>query len=544
MKKILLSLILAASVMGMFRAEACTNFLITKGASADGSTMITYAADAGGFLEPLFFLNPADHKPGDMLTIHDWDSHKYLGKIPQVPHTYGVVGNMNEWQVSIGETTFGGRDELRDTTGLIDYGTLIQLGLQRAKTAREAIKVMTDLVNTYGYYSGGESFSVADPDEVWILEMIGKGPGSKGAVWVARRIPDGYVAAHANQSRIRKVIMNDPENCMYSKDVISFAKEKNIVVEHNGEFSFADTYNPLDPGGALFCEGRVWRFFSLAAPSNKLNEDYWRAVKGAEPYPLYIKPDKKLTPRDLQAFMRDHFEGTEYDMTKGVGAGPFGCPYRWKNLTWKVDGDTVNSYGWERPIATQQSAFTFVSQMRSFMPREIGGVFWYGVDAASTSCYIPLYCSMTKCPEPFVGGSIKEFDMDKAFWVFNAVANTAYSKYSYMIEDIKKVQKQYEDKFELFQKPIEMAAQELYKKDKNAAIEYLTDYSVSSSENVVEAWRQLYKDLMVKYNDGYINDFTAPGNENGRHPKGVGYGNETFKRAIEERPGYYDVKWR
>lgn len=535
---------MVASVFGLFKTEACTNFLVTKGASADGSTMITYAADAGGFLEPLFFLNPTDHKPGDMLKIYDWDSGKYLGEIPQIAHTYGVVGNMNEWQVSIGETTFGGRSELRDTIGIIDYGSLIQLGLQRAKTAREAIKVMTDLVNTYGYYSGGESFSIADPNEVWMMELIGKGAGSKGAVWVARRIPDGYIAAHANQARIRKVILDDPENCMYSKDVISFAKERDIVVEHNGEFSFADTYNPLDPGGALFCEGRVWRFFSLAAPSNKLNEDYWRAVKDAEPYPLYIKPDKKLTPRDLQDFMRDHFEGTKYDMTKGAAAGPFGCPYRWKNLTWKVEGDTVNSYGWERPIATQQSAFTFVAQMRSFLPREIGGVFWYAVDAASTSCYIPLYCSMTKAPAPFVGGSIQEFDMDKAFWVFNAVANKAYSKFSYISKDIEKVQKHFEDKFELFQKPIEMAAQELYKKDKNAAIQYLTDYSVSSSDNVVEAWRQLYKELMVKYNDGYINDVHAPGNENGRHPKGVGYGDEFLKRVLKERPGYYDVKWK
>jgi len=400
---------------------------------------------------------------------------------------------------------------------------------------------MTDLVAEYGYYSSGESFSIADPNEVWIMEMISKGPYGKGAVWVAVRIPDGYVAAHANQARIRQFPLNDPENCLYAPDVISFAIERGYYDPKNGPFSFADAYCPLDASSLLFCEGRVWSLFRRAAPSLNLSSDYWRAYEGEEPYPLYIKPDKKLTPRDVMNLMRDHFNDTEFDMTKGLAAEPFGNPYRWKPLAFKITGDT-NTYAWERPISTQQTAFSFVSQSRSNLPPEIAGVFWYGVDDTYSTVYVPLYVgAMYEIPACFKGGSIKELDLNSAFWIFNLVANLAYTKYSYIIKDIQVVQKRLEDKYEMFQPVIEKAALELYHKDKSAAIQFLNDYSINESKKMFDEWFALWKYLVVKYNDGYINDVTVA---NGRHPKGVGYGDEFFKRVIKERPGYYDVKMK
>lgn len=520
---------------------ACTNLLVSKGASKDGSTMITYNADAGGFMEPFYYKPAQDHPAGTLVDVYEWDTGKFLGKIKQVPHTYRVVGNINEHQVSIGETTFGGR-ELHDSTAIVDYGSLMYLALQRAKTAREAIKVMGDLVAEYGYYSSGESFSVADPNEVWILEMISKGMEEKGAVWAAIRIPDGYISAHANQARIQGFDMNDKENVMCALDVVSFAiKMKFYDPAKDGAFSFQKAYAPAEPSALLFCEGRVWSMFRRAAPSMNLSSDYWRAVEGAEPYPLFIKPDYKIGVKEAIDLMRDHFEGTEFDMTKGVAAGPFGNPYRWKGLTWKITGDTVNQYAWERPISTQQTAFTFISQMRNFMPNEIGGVMWYGVDDNYSTVYIPLYCSMKRPPAPFVGGSIQKFDINKGFWVFNLVANLAYTKYSYIIKDIQEVQAKLEGKFLASQAAVENAASELYKADKELAIDYLTDYSCSQSQITVDRWRELWEQLVVKYNDGYINDVNV---DHGRHPKGVGYGDEFFKQVIKDKPGYYDVKWR
>lgn len=523
-------------------AEACTNLLVSKGASADGSTMITYNADAGGFMERLYFSPAAEHGPNDSLEVYEWDTGKYLGKIKQVPKTLQVVGNMNEKQVSIGETTFTGRKELKDSTGIIDYGSLMFITLQRAKTAREAIKIMTDLVAEYGYYSTGESFSVADPNEVWILEMIGKGPGNTGALWAARKVPDGYVCAHANQARIREVPRNDKENCLYNPEIFEFAKEKGWYKPDSADFSFADIYCPLDPGGVLYCEGRVWSLFRRCAPSLNLSPDYYRAVKGAEPYPLFIKPDKKVSVQDVISLMRDHFEGTDYDMTKGIAAGPYGCPYRWKPLQWKVEGDTVTNYGWGRPISTQQTAFAFVSQMRSQYPDPIGGVFWYGVDDNYSNVYIPLYCCMNRVPKAFNTGSIKDFTLESAFWVFNLVANIAYTKYSFVIEDIQKVQKEIEDRFHHNQEYIDKTALAIMKNDSaEAAIEFLSDYSVSQSEITTDRWRDLWKYIVVKYNDGYINDVEV---ENGRHPKSSGYGEDFKKSVIKERPGFYEVKWR
>ncbi|OGU61619.1 MAG: hypothetical protein A2X64_04840 [Ignavibacteria bacterium GWF2_33_9] len=534
-------LIITVLFLSFVKSESCTNLLVSKGASVDGSTMITYNADAGGFMEPFYYMEAADHAPGEMVDIYEWDSGKYLGKIKQVAHTYRVVGNMNEHQVSIGETTYGGR-ELHDSTAIVDYGSLMYIALQRAKTAREAIKIMGELVAEYGYYSSGESFSVADPNEVWILEMISKGMEEKGAVWAAIRIPDGYIAAHANQARIQSFDMNDKENVMCSPDVVTFAERMKFYDKKiDGAFSFQKAYAPADPGALLYCEGRVWSIFNRAAPSQNFKSDYWRCVKGEEPYPLFIKPDKKLSVKDAIALMRDHFEGTPYDMTTGVAAGPFGVPYRWKNLGWKISTDTVNAYGWERPISTQQTAFAFVSQMRSFLPDEIGGCFWYGVDDTYSNVYIPLYCSIQRPPAPFVGGSIQKFDITKGFWVFNLVANLAYTKYSYMIKDIQVVQSELENKFHATQEYFEKAALDLYKIDKKLAVDFLTDYSCSQSQTTVDRWRQLWEELVVKYNDGFINDVNV---DNGRHPKGVGYGDEFFKEVLKDTPGYYDVKWR
>jgi len=524
-------------------SNSCTNMLISKGASADGATMITYNADAGGFMEPFVYLPAQDWKAGDSVEVYDWDSGKYLGKIKQVAHTFSVVSHMNEYQVALGETTFGGRTELVDTTAKIDYGSLMRLALQRAKTAREAIKIMGELVAEYGYYSEGESFSVADPNEAWIMDLISKGKKERGAVWVAMRVPDGYISAHANQARIRHFPLNDPENCMYAKDVISFAEKMGYYnKEKNGEFSFVDAYCPLEPGGALYCEGRVWSLFSRAAPSLNLSEDYWRAVKGAEPYPLFIKPDKKLSYRDAIALMRDHFDGTKYDLSKGIAAGPYGCPVRWKGLVWKLDGDTVNSYGWERPISSQQCAFAFVTQSRNWLPREIGGIIWYGPDDNYTNVYVPLYCSMTEGPKVFSGHSNADFSLESGWWVFNLVANRAYQMYSYIYKDIQPVQKALEDKFANNQPAVEIAAQELYKKDPKLAIDYLTDYSQMESKMTVDRWRELWVFITMKYNDGYINDVHKAG---GRHPASAGYPTWWLKKCIDDKPeGYYDIKWQ
>ncbi len=520
---------------------ACTNLLVSKGASVDGSVMITYNADAGGFMEPLFFSTGKKWKPGDSVEVWDWDSHVYLGKIPQVAQTYTVVGNINEYQVSIGETTFGGREELRDTTGRIDYGSLMYLALQRSKTAREAINIMGDLVTRYGYYSSGESFSVADANEAWIMEMVGKGPGSKGAVWAARRVPDGYICAHANQARIREVPTNDPENCIYALDLFDFAKKKGYYKPDSAQFSFVDAFCPLDPGNLLFCEGRVWSMFNRCAPSLKLDTAYWRAYKDVEPYPLFIKPDRKLSVRDAMDMMRDHFENTPYDMTKGLAAGPYGCPYRWKGLTWHLEGDSVTEYGWERPISTQQTAFSFVSQLRSDKPREIGGIFWYGVDDTYSNVYMPLYCSMTRVPKCLQVGSIGDFTLESTFWVFNLVANLAYTKYQYAIQDIKPVQKELEDSFEKNQASVEEEAMKLYKQKPAKAVEYLTSYSNTQVETVHKRWTELWHSLVVKYNDGYINDVKK---NHGRSPSGKGYGNYYFKKVVEENPDYYKVEWK
>ncbi len=516
---------------------ACTNFLITKKASLDGSTMISYAADSHDLFGELYYW-PGQIWPDDAwLEIHEWDTGKYLGKIKQAKVTYTVTGNMNEHQVAIGETTFTGRSELQDTTGIMDYGSLIYVALQRSKTAREAIKIMTDLVAEYGYYSTGESFSIADPEEVWIMELIGKGPGNKGAVWVARKIPDGMVSGHANQARITTFPLKDEENCLYAKDVISFARGKGYFSGKDKEFNFADSYAPLDYGALRFCEARVWSGFRLM---NEEMDKYEPYVKGesSERLPLWIEPSKKISYRDLQNVMRDHFEGTSMDMTKDVGAGAFKLPYRFRPLIWKIDGE---EYFNERAIATQQTGFSFIAQMRHWLPNPIGGVFWFGVDDAASTVYVPIYCGINKVPEEFAvgNGNLLEFSWNSAFWVFNWVSNQAYSRYDFMIDDIRKVQKELEDKFANYMPAIEQAARNLYNVDPMLAKNFLTEYSLNQSSITLKRWKKLGEFLMVKYLDGNLHrekDGKFLRNEYGHphHAEFPGYDENYYRKIINE----------
>jgi len=541
-KTSILFLLFLVIFTGIKVTHACTNVLVSKGASKDGSVMISYNADAGGFMAPLYFMDAKDWGPNDSVEVYDWDSGNYLGKIKQVAHTYRVVGNMNEHQVAFGETTYGGREALQKQKGVLDYGSLMYLSLQRAKTAKEAIQTFVSLANQYGYVSEGESFSVSDANEAWIFEVIGKGAKEKGIVWVARRVPDGYMCAHANQARIHEVPVNDKENCMYAPDLFSFAEKMGYWDSKSGKpFSFVDAYSPDDPEALFLCQDRVWSIYRRAAPSQNFSPDYWRGVKGAAPYPLFIKPDKKLSVADVESLMRDHFEGTEFDMTKGFMAGPFGCPYRWKNLYFQAPGDTVTKYGWERPISTQQTCFSFVAQSRSTMPDAIGGCFWYGVDDTYSNCYMPLYCCMLERPKSFSTADVTKFDWNSAEWVFNLVANYTYTKYCYIIKDVQAVQKELESNFFAMQPAVEKTALELEKTDHKLAVQYLSDYSVTHAEMVVSRWKDLYAFIVTKYNDGYIND----GKDGGRDPKGVGYGADWIKRALKEYPpNYFKVDWQ
>jgi len=513
---VLLATLLAAGAA----LEACTNLLVTKGASKDGSTMITYAADSHTLYGELYFKRGGRHLPGEMREIREWDSGytfdtgKSLGNIPEAPVTYTRVGNMNELQVTIAETTFGGRKELHVPSGIVDYGSLIYIGLERARTAREAIEVMTTVAETYGYASEGESFSIADPNEVWILEMIGKGKGQKGALWVAYKLPDGTISAHANQARIRQFPQNDPKTALFSKDLIPFAREKGWFKGADKDFSFADTYAPLTFGALRACEARVWSLFRRAAPSQNIPIDYVKAEKGAKPMPLYIKPDQKLDVRDAMQLMRDHFEGTEFDMTKDVGAGPYKLPYRWRPMGFKIDGQ---DYIHERAISTQQTGFSFVSQARSWMPDPVGGVLWFGVDDTFTTVYVPISCGIKETPKAFaIGtGNFDSFSWDSAFWTFNFVSNYTYTRWSDMIVDVQKVQREFEGHFLADQAEVDQTALGLYKQDPGAAREYLTQYAAKQTDELMGRWKKLGEFLIWKYLDGNVR------NEKGEvtHPK-------------------------
>lgn len=519
-------------------ASACTNFLLTKSTTKDGSTMVTYSADSHVLYGELYHWPAGTWPAGTMLDVYDWDSGKFMGKIPQAAQTFNVVGNMNEHQLAIAETTFGGRSELHHQEGaIIDYGSLIYITLQRAKTAREAIAVMTDLVAKYGYASEGESFSISDPNEVWIMEMIGKGEGEKGAVWVARMVPDGYVCAHANQARITtfplegrtsissdnmKKLYNPDVTTVYSKDVISFAKQKGFYPQDgkNADFSFSDSYAPVDFSGARACEIRVWAFF------NAINSDmaqYWEYAKGtgikrdAKGYatnrmPLWVKPNRKVDVLEVMDFMRDHLEGTELDMSKDPGAGPYECPYRWRPMTFEVDG---KKYVHERATATQQTGFTFVSQSRSWLPDAIGGILWFGVDDAASTVYFPMYTCSTKVPYAFAvgNGSMMEFTNKAAFWVFNQVTNFAYTRYNVIHPDIRKKQKALETQYLTFVQMTDAGASGMLAQNPQATVEFLTEFSCNTGNQLVDTWRDFYGYLFARYMDGNIKT-AVPGEKN------------------------------
>ncbi|MBN2135376.1 MAG: C69 family dipeptidase [Acidobacteria bacterium] len=511
-------------ILGIFIASAvfgCTSLLVTKGASADGSVIIVYTSD-GPWLYNMTKTPAADHKPGEFVEFKDFRGN-VLGTIPQVAHTYGVLGfSMNEHQVAIGETTFVGREELQNNKSPIKYWYLMRLALERAKTAREAITVMTTLAEQYGYGSEGESFSIGDKTEAWILEMIGSGNESKGAVWVAVRIPDGYISAHANMARIGEFPLDDPENCIYSKNIKSLAIEKGYWDPKSGKpFNFRDVYDPASVSKKRSCSGRVWSLFHRAAPSQNFSSDYCRGVEGTSDYPLYIKPDKKLSVKDVFTLMRDHYEGTPYDLTKGVDAGPWGDPNRPRPLDWEYEGA---KYKWERPISIYNTSFSFVSQSRSELADEIGGLLWFGWDDTYTTCYVPLYPVMTEVPPTYKDGNMRKFSWDSAWWVFNFVANFARIKYSFMIKDIQKVQAELEDGFISTQKDIEAKALNMATRDER--IKFLSDYSLTSATKTVKRWRELGESLIVKYNDGYIQ------NEKGRYEES-GYPDEWKKQVID-----------
>ncbi len=502
---IALAALLGLSLTHLPEAHPCTSILVSKGASAAQAPMITYAADSHTLYGELIVRPRASYPEGAMRDIYDWDTGKYLGKIRQARLTHQVVGLVNEHQVAIGETTFGGREELTDPTAVVDYGSLMAIALERATSARGAIKVMAEITAEYGYASSGESFSIADAHETWLMEMISKGPKNKGAVWVARRIPDGMVSAHANQARIRQFPLNDAANTLYAKDVISFARSQGYFTGKDTEFSFADAYAPMTFEGLRFCEARVWSVFRRAAPSQKLTSDAVSGHRADKPLPLWIKPDKKLSNADVMALMRDHFEGTEFDLSQGLGAGPYHLPYRFRPLTWSVDG---KKYLNERSISTQQTGFSMVAELRADLPGPVGGLLWFGMDDTASTVYVPMYAGLESAPPSWApgAGTLGRFSWNSAFWVFNWVANFAYGRYSEIILDIQKEQRDLEGSFLARQAEIEREAVALYKESPERARAYLSHYSTTQAEATVARWRQLGESLLVKYLDGNLKD--------------------------------------
>lgn len=556
MKKITVS-ILVLLLSGLFSGQitnACTNFLITKGASKDGSVMITYSADSHVLYGELYYWPAKNWPAGTMVNVYEWDTGKFMGKIPQKSQTYSVVGNMNQHQLSIGETTFGGRTELMDSTGVVDYGSLIYMTLQRAKNAREAISNFSQLVSDYGYASSGESFSIADANEAWILELIAKGPGKKGAVWVARRIPDGYISGHANHPRITTFPLadgvksitskelskiNNPEvETVYAYDVIDVARSFGWFTGQDKDFSFSDTYAPLDFSGARFCEARVWSGFNMVNSQMGKYLDYAMGENLQNRMPLWIKPDNKLGINDVKGMMRNYYQGTPMDMTKDIGAGPYGSTVRWRPMEWKVDGVT---YIHERAISTQQTGFSFVAQSRSWLPDPVGGIIWFGVDDTYYTVYSPMYCGITKVPETFAvgNGDIMTFSDNSAFWIFNQVTNFAYTRTRLLIGDLQKKQSELEDGYMAETVNIDKSAEALYNKSPAEAVKYLTDYSIKSGNNTVKQWKKLYQFLFVKYVDGNVKEVqTVPKGYKYMVPKlsQPGYGDE-WNRIIVKNTG-------
>lgn len=547
MRNIIKSFLLIASLTGGYLlSDACTNLIAGKKATTDGSVMITYAADSHNLYGDLSHTPRAKHAPGEMRKVVEWDTNKPLGEIPQPEETYNVVGNMNEYQVAIGETTWGGHEELADTTGnsIIDYGSLIQIALERSKSAREAIQVMTDLVEKYGYASEGESFSIADKDEVWVMDMIGKG-AEKGAVWIAVRIPDDAISGHANEPRIRKVDWNDKENLLYSPDVISFARKKGYFDGKDEDFSFADAYSTHDAATRRGCDGRVWTYFRRFQPDA---DKYfaWVNYDSNEPMPLYIIPDRKVSVEEMQQSMRDHFEGTPYEMTSDVGAGAFHVPYRWRPMEFEVDG---KKYCMERAIGTQQTGWSFVSQSRDWLPDPVGGVFWFGTDDTNTSVYMPFYCSMTEVPLQLKEGDINTFDMDANFWMNNWVANQAYHRYDLMIPDIRKVQSALETKFQSSRPEREETYLELLKNgDRETLIGMVNAEGAEIASEATDAYRNLAQYLMVRFMDGNMKKVDDEGNfmrnEYGTplYPTFPGYDSKYYESIVKETGDHFLIK--
>ncbi|MBR1525478.1 MAG: C69 family dipeptidase [Prevotella sp.] len=536
MRKLFLSLMIVASSY----ASACTNFIVGKNASADGSVICTYNADDYGMFINLCHFPAAKHAPGTMRQVYDWDTGEYRGEILEAAETYNVIGNINEYQVTIGETTYGGRDEMVDPTGILDYGSLIYIALQRSKTAREAIKIMTTLVNTYGYCSGGETFTICDPNEAWIMEMMGKGPGSKGAVWVAIRIPDNAICAHANQSRITTFNMKDKKNVMYSKDVVSFAREKGWFSGKDSEFNWNMAYAAPDFGGRRFCEARVWSFFNHFVDMTPYLDYAEGKVANAEPMPLWIVPNRKVSVQDIAECMRDHYEGTPFALDNDIAAGPWDMPYRPTPLSYEVDGKT---YFNERPTSTQQTAFSYVSQMRSWLPRQIGGVLWFGNDDGNMVAYTPIYCGNTVQPECYntPGADAVTFSEKNAFWVCNWVSNMVYPRYSQMFPSLKEVRDSLEKSYFDNQQAIEKRALELYLQGEDVAVNYLTDYSNETAQQMLARWRQLATYLIVKYNDMAVKPekdgkFERTSTGQGARVQRTGY-SDKFKRQIAKYHG-------
>ena len=538
---ILLGALMVNVQWSMFNsAQACTNLIVGKKASKDGSVIISYSQDDYGSFEPLRVIPAADHPAGTMHPLYHYESNNYLGEIPEVAHTYGVVGLMNEFQVSIHETTYGGRAELTDTiSGLIDYGSLMVLGLQRSKTAREAIQVMTELTEKYGYESEGESFTVADPNEAWILEMIGKGPGRKGTVWVAVRIPDDCISGHANQSRIHQFPLKDKKNCLYAKDVISFAREKGYFNGKDADFSFADAYAPADFGALRYCEARVWSYFNKwAAEDMSPYLPYAMGDTKGQVLPLYVRPKAPLSVQDVKDMMRDHYEGTPLALTEDLGMGAWEMPYRPTPLSFEVDG---TKYFNERPISTQQSACVYVSQMRSWLPNHIGGVTWFANDEANMTAFTPCYCNMTQAPECYDKHTADAFHFStrSAYWVENWVSNMVYLRYSLLFPELQKVRDRLEADYNSLQTEVESKAASMSKEE---AVKYLSAYSHRTASAMMDEWNQLAQLIIVKYNDMAIKRM----DENGQYEKTPG-GNprpvlrpgypERFKREIIKQTG-------
>lgn len=519
---LMLSLILMMFIISE-KSHACTNFLITKGASKDGSTMITYSADSHVLYGELYFWPAMKYKPGTMFDVYEWDSGRFLGTIEQAPVTYSVVGNMNQYQLAISETTYGGRGELRNRDGLIDYGSLIYLTLQRAKNAREAIHTIVTLTEKYGYCSSGESFSISDPNEVWIMEMIGKGQGKKGMAFVARLVPDGYISGHANQARIQTFpqangttsitsaeidkIFNPSVETVYAADVVTVARDFGWYDGTDADFSFSDVYAPVDFGAARFCDARVWAGF------NRVNSNMGEYLNYAMGYdlenrmPLWVKPDNKLSLEDVMGLMRDYYQNTPMDMTKDIGAGPYANTVRWRPMSWKVDG---KEYLHERATSTQQTGFSFVTQSRSWLPDPVGGILWFGVDDTYYTVYTPMYCGITSVPHSFAvgNGDMMTYSADAAFWVFNEVTNFVYSRANVMTPDLQAKQKELEHKYMAETADIDARAAELFNSTAKGAAKKGTDmitaYSVNAGNNTVKEWRELYKFLFTKYMDGNV----------------------------------------